>query len=85
MLVQPPGIEGGQLKSNATCRRRFSNADEHVQDYGAYPLMTVLSVPHYREYASPSLVSHLSPFDVAVRLTYCHVTTYHLYSSVPEI
>ncbi|EKM79873.1 hypothetical protein AGABI1DRAFT_106215 [Agaricus bisporus var. burnettii JB137-S8] len=47
MLVQPPGIGRGHIKSNTTCRRRFFNADDHIQDYGAYPLMSVLSVPHY--------------------------------------
>lgn len=60
MLVQPPGIGRGHIKSNTTCRRRFFNADDHIQDYGAYPLMSVLSVPHYRK--SPVSRLHGSSF-----------------------
>ncbi|KXN86129.1 hypothetical protein AN958_10496 [Leucoagaricus sp. SymC.cos] len=48
MLLRPPGIEKGEAKRNTVGRRRyFSNAEEYIQDYGAYPLMTVTSVPLY--------------------------------------
>ncbi|KAF5363744.1 hypothetical protein D9756_000194 [Leucocoprinus leucothites] len=48
MLLRPPGIEWGEIKRNTAGRKRhFSNAEEYIQDYGVYPLRTVVSVPNF--------------------------------------
>ncbi len=56
ILLHPPGIERGETRRNMghlqRMRRRTvsgGGGEEYVQDYGAYPLMSVLSVPNYCE------------------------------------
>ncbi|KAF9443324.1 hypothetical protein P691DRAFT_738030 [Macrolepiota fuliginosa MF-IS2] len=46
MFLHPPGIEQGEARRNII-RRNFSNAEDFIQDYGVYPLMSVTSVPNY--------------------------------------
>ncbi|KAJ3574790.1 hypothetical protein NP233_g1519 [Leucocoprinus birnbaumii] len=57
MLLRPPGIEWGEAKRNTAGRKRhLSNAEDYIQDYGVYPLRTVISVPNYcTSQFSPSL------------------------------